>query len=342
MSLKARARRAVNRALRPLGYSFTPNAILYDWQKSEVPASYHEAPLPAGAAERLRADHPRLRELHEAYAACDPRVTVPALWRPEHVKPQDLHYFRGDNAWVWQLRGGGISEISYVLVAYYAKSVDRLGLLERLSEDGLFGAFPFQTDGRAVSRDLLDAVLELNFLERHLEISGRDGWRILDIGAGYGRLAHRATAGLPSIESYLCTDAVAVSSFLCEYYLDFRRVSPRARMVPLHELDAALEPGGVDLAINVHSFPECTLEAIGWWLELLKRKRVRHLMIVPSALTHGGTKLTTNAGEDFSGIVEGAGYRRIACDRKYLDPAVQKYGVFPTHHHLFELRSSAA
>jgi hypothetical protein len=54
---------------------------------------------------------------------------------------------------------------------------------------------------------------ELYFLDNHLDIASRENVCILDIGAGYGRLAHRTVTALPNVR-YLCTDAVAVSTFI--------------------------------------------------------------------------------------------------------------------------------
>src|SRR3546814_16107320 len=75
------------------------------------------------------------------------------------------------------------------------------------SEDGLFGCWTQRFPGHPrCSRDLLDSVNELSFLDRHLSIRGRDGLRILDLGAGYGRLAHRAPAAFPGIADNCCVE----------------------------------------------------------------------------------------------------------------------------------------
>ncbi len=144
--------------------------------------------------------------------------------------------------------------MSFALAYYYLKSTDRLRLFDRLSEDQAFGVNFYEViEGRLVTRDLLDSVAELNFLERHIAISQRTAVVVLDIGAGYGRLAHRSVAALPSIERYLCTDAVATSTFICEHYLRYRGVNARAQVIPLHEIRSALRRYPVDLAINIHS-----------------------------------------------------------------------------------------
>jgi len=141
------------------------------------------------------------------------------------------------------------------MVSYYAaRSADQLGFFGRLAEDRFFGVHTFTIDRRLISRDLLDSISELSFLEHHLGLSQRSNVRMLDIGAGYGRLAHRATTGMPSVKSYLCADAIPESSFVCEFYLEYRRVNDRARMVPLEEVESAIEEAPVDVAVNGTAF----------------------------------------------------------------------------------------
>jgi hypothetical protein len=278
-------------------------------------------------------------ELKRRYSSFDSRVTRSLVWTSGYVAPQDLLYFRGDNAYVWQLRGLNMDPAGYALATYYVKSIDALGLLDKLVEDDYFGNFVFQIGGRTVSRDLLDSILEIYFLERHLGLASADKrCTIVDVGAGYGRLAHRLLRASSGAKRYLCTDAVAESTFISEYYLGFRGLRDSALVVPLDELEGALEAEPVELAINIHSFSECQPSAIDWWIALLARHRVRHLMIVPNQLEHGGTLLLTNRRDDMRPIFERHGYREVAKEPKYRDHLVQKHAVNPTCHFLFELR----
>ena len=88
---------------------------------------------------------------------------------------------------------------------------------------------------------------------------------------------------------WLCTDAIATSTFLSEYYLGFRGVAGGTgsppRVVPLHELESTIAPGEVDIAVNIHSFSECSPAAIEAWLAFLARPTASaHLMVVPNAV----------------------------------------------------------
>lgn len=281
-------------------------------------------------------NNPRLLELRERYQSCDSRVITPLVWTDQYVNAEDILRFRADNAYVWQLRGDNMHETAYALTEFYVKTIDRFGLLDKLTEDQSFGVSTFKFDVKPVSRDLLDSIMEIYFLEKHLGILSKDSFRVLDIGSGYGRLAHRMCTAAENLSAYLCTDAVAVSTFICEYYLSYHGLSPRARAVPLDEIDAELGAESVDLAINVHSFPECTIAAIDWWLSLLEKRAVRYLMVVPNALWVHGEQLITNEGVDFGKVIEDHGYQLLAKEPKFRDPIVQKYGIGPTYHYLFE------
>jgi hypothetical protein len=338
-TIRQMARAGLTSLLGRNGYVMVPAPLAYDWQiqpdHDEAP-SYRSSPAPPGAVEYLRPDNPRLQELQARYDRFDRRATEPLTWNPGYVRAEDLLYFRGDNAYVWQLRGRNMQELGYLVTLLYANSIDTLNLLSKLKEDGLFGAYAFELNNTLVSRDLLDSIIEIYFLERHLKISSKPNLSVLDIGAGYGRLAHRLLTAFPDIRSYSCTDAVAPSTFLSEYYLGFRGLKDRAKVIPLDEIESQLKARPIDLAINIHSFSECTLAAIDWWVSLLQQQAVRNVMIVPNPNDHGG-ELRTNDGKDFQHVFERHGYVLRVKAPKYADPTVQQHAIAPTHHYLFEL-----
>lgn len=339
MGLKSSLRNALNAMLRRYGYEVIEGRRVYDWQRhSDSQRNYTKSTVPREAMEYLRQENPRLQEMQTRYSAFSSEVTAPVVWIDTHVRPTDIPYFRGDRAYVWQLMGPNMNVMAYALTTFYVKSIDKLRLLEVLKEDEWFGVFTFRIDNKLISRDLLDSIVEIYFLDKHLDVTRAKNLTILDIGAGYGRLAHRMVSALPNIETYLCTDAVAVSSFISEYYLRFRGIDGKAKVIPLDEIEDALKERSISLAVNIHSFSECRISAINWWLARLRANRVRYLMIVPNADTHGGERLVTNHGDDFGEAIEKHGYKLVAKEPKYRDPVVQKYGVNPTYHYLFELQ----
>ncbi len=342
MSFKSNLRDIVNHVLEHYDLSIVRSSKLHDWQRGVVGPSYHKVALPIGAAEYLQPENPKLNELKRQYAKVDPAVTVPLMWNDKHVKPDEISYFRGDNAYVWQLRNATQMEINYVLTTYYIKSFDSLGLFETLNEDNEFGIHTFSCDGKVVSRDLLDSILEIYFLEKHLKISSWPSFNVLDIGAGYGRLAHRMVQALPNLNSYFCTDAIPVSTFICDYYLHFRNVHEKAKVIPLHEVESTLSSQPIDIAVNIHSFSECTLSATEWWLKLISKYRVKYLMIIPNTILDDilddGKRIINKSREDFLPIIEEEGYQMIASEPSYDDLSLQKYGISPRYNFLFELR----
>ena len=334
MNLKRYFKKAIIQRLEQYGYLKVDRRLLYDWQLNpQPPPSARETPLPLDAPDYLLPSNPRLIELQARYAIFDEAVTTPLDWTGDHVSPDDILYFRGDNAYLWQLRGVHMNVLAYALTTYYVKSIDNLGLMEKLEDDTYFGNCCFNIDNRLVSRDLLDSIIEIYFLEKYLKLSSFKNLTVLDIGAGYGRLAHRIVNAFPNIEQCLCTDAFPVSTFISEYYLRFRNLEERAKVIPLDEIEEFLRNNTVDIALNIHSFPECKLSAIEWWLSVLSKYGVKYLMIVPNS-----DQLMTNDGLDFSPILENYGYKRIAKDPKYEDPVLRMYGLYPAYYFLFEHR----
>jgi hypothetical protein len=276
------------------------------------PSYNGEVALPAGAEAFLQADNPRLTELRTAYEALTWPAAAPTQWNDSFLKKNlSMAWFRGDNAYVWQLRllRGSANATTY-LTLLDVQSRDRLGLLTTLEEDGLFGAWTFTFGDRpAVSRDLLDSVNEINYLDDRIGLSSMEAPSVLDIGAGYGRLAHRMSAALPHLARYDCTDGVAVSTFLCEYYLSFRKAPDSVRVVPLPQVDSLAD--AYTVAVNIHSFSECSLEAIRWWMDRIGERDIEWLLIVPN--TPGELLSTELDGSrlDFRSDVEGAGYELV-------------------------------
>jgi SAM-dependent methyltransferase len=239
---------------------------------------------------------------------------------------------------VWQFQDFNTPE-KYVLTYFYLKTIDTLGLLDVLAEDGDYGVFTFPTgdtdkDGnkRCVSRDLLDSVNELLFLERVLQISRMPGLKVLDIGAGYGRLAYRAVTALRNIDTYFCIDAVPESTFISSYYLS-RKGAERARVVAFDD-QQDLVPGTIDLAVNIHSFSECAIEAVDYWVSRCAELKVKYLFIVPN-ISAGEKAVRLVNGTDFSPLLAQYGYQLCHVEPKYSNPEVQRYGVSPKWYYLF-------
>ncbi|MBV8062342.1 MAG: putative sugar O-methyltransferase [Nevskia sp.] len=319
-------RRLLRNYLRKRGYH-VEHLSDDEWQYLEQLVD-DRVPVPAGIEQRLRQDHPRLREIEQRYERLDIPARVHSRWSSSIIRDWVTpSHFRGDTPWVWHYRERrSTTALKYFVYLNDVEKHDRLGLLKTLQEDGQFGCWTWEFPGHPrISRDLLDSITEINFLDRQLQLFGRKGLRVLDIGAGYGRLAHRVCSSGIDVASYVCCDAVPMSSFLCEYYLEHRKLSPPARVCLLDEVEQ-LQPGSFDIAFNVHSFSECTHAAIGWWVGQLKRLKVPYLFLVPN----DGDRLLSNESNqdhtrrDFSDVLDAAGYRRLHAEPVVGDPAARE------------------
>ncbi|TMK88916.1 MAG: putative sugar O-methyltransferase [Actinobacteria bacterium] len=307
----------------------TPDEVRYmrSWSDGAAPD------VDGGAAPRR--DDPRLAELERRYRAVPWPVSEHTRWADRSFI--DFARFRGDSLYMWHYRESPrVSAFKYFTYLKYVEDRDEKGWLAALGEDGAFGCWTFEFPGRAaVSRDLLDSVNELSFLERTLHLSGWDGLRVLDIGAGYGRLAHRAAQAFPGLRDWCCVDAVAESTYLCDHYLGYRGVVPPARVVELPDVPS-LAPGAFDIAVNVHAFSECSRAAVAWWAELLARLGVERLFVVPNEAEGFLTLEADGSRRDYLGLLEAAGYGLIADEYAFEDPAVRQLLGVHDRYCLFE------
>jgi hypothetical protein len=292
---------------------------------------------PAAAAAYLSKSNPRLLELQALYRDYESRARYCSQWSSDYVsRDVPLLGFRGDCAFVWQRRDFN-TPLNYLLTASHLRH-EAADLLQLLDEDGCFGAYTVSYGGRLVSRDLLDSINEIVFLDRTVGLRDGTEHRVLDIGSGYGRLAHRITEACQAVSAVICADAIAEATFICEYYLRYRNCS-RAHVVPLPEVEETVSLMTPDIAVSCHCFDECPMAAIRWWLALLRRHSVRHLMIVPGAKRFAERGLVSlerdGEGVPMGPLLEEQGYRLVSRQPKYGDPSLQRFGVSPTYYLLY-------
>ena len=235
--------------------------------------------------------------------------------------------FRREGDYLAQF-GGGFTPGHYrATVEYIRKTTDVLWYLGLEEDDDAYGAVALGIDGMTVTRDLLDSILEINFLHEQLNLDLNAKITVLDIGAGYGRFAHRFTQVFPNSFVY-CTDAIEKSSRICESYLKYRGVD-RARVISMDEAERLSDD--IDLAVNIHSWSECTLGAINEWLRILYEKRVPNLFLVP----HSVHCLTIEQGGGavcFLPLILDRGLNLVYSRPKF-PPGVN--GIYPTQYYLF-------
>jgi len=271
----------------------------------------------------IKFEENRIEEKYRTLGLMFPNV----VWNAQHIKGFKVEQFRGDNIYVWQTRK--YSEINYLISYKYAVEIDKLKLLEKLSEAGDFGVQSFDFYGRKVSRDLIDSVLEINYLNTFFDFEKRRNFHVLDIGAGYGRFANRIVEALPKVK-VTCIDAIPLSTSISKFYIKELVKNGSAQIVDLSETDTIIE-NSLDLAVNIHSFSEMPIEAVKFWVDLLVAKNVKYVFIVPNTST-----LSLNDGTDFSYLFSAAGYKVLKSGNKFDDVEVNRFGIYPSTYFLLE------
>jgi len=308
--------------------------VYLDWRRSKSPLSARtEAGLPHGVFEYLTRSNPKLIDLERRYA--NKSLFTDTFWKSWRQRV-DLKNFRGEGHYLTQRRGHN-PEGQYLATTVYTELVDDWGLLQSLKEDGLFGCHTYRLlDDFLVSRDLLDSILEITSLRSTLGFGRRDELGILDIGAGYGRFAHRF---LQTFQRAAITnvDGVAESTFLCDFYTRFRGLGEQSTTVPADELQR-LEKVRFDLAVNIHSWSECSRDTVRFWLRRLRDLRVPRLFVVP----HDENFTTTEPGwrrDTFLPEITAVGYALARKVHKFDRSAcLQPNGLDPSWYFFFEGR----
>lgn len=145
------------------------------------------------------------------------------------------------------------------------------------TRDAEFGARVVKTSYGYVTRMWLEAEEEMAFV---LKQEGRMlPPSVVEIGGGYGRLAVPLSV---HCRRYVCVDPIPISTQVCREYCG-RFANGRVEVPSLPDFLALKNRGDeykFDLAINVHSWNECTTEQIEWWLTMLRELAVPYLFTV--------------------------------------------------------------
>jgi len=252
---------------------------------------------------------------------------IDGVWNRKHLKNFDVARFRADSIYVWQTRQ--FQEINYYLTYLYILEIDKLGLLGRLQESGDYGVETFSFENGKVSRDLMDSVIEINYLNDLLSLSNQQDLQILDIGAGYGRFAHRILESFPE-SNVTCIDAIPLSTCISRIYLGSFIQSKRATVHDLESLNE-VKPKKFNLAVNIHSFSEMSLKSVKFWINFLVKNEVEFLFVVPN-----GPELALNDGTNFGLLLQQAGFEILDRREKYHFGEYSKFAIYPSTYYLLQ------
>lgn len=159
------------------------------------------------------------------------------------------------------------------------------GLLERLEEPTVGNPLLVQHRGRLITQDLCNSALEYSTIRTGAPLP--QNGRVIEVGAGYGRLAWVFLEEMPDVR-YLVVDippALAIAEEYLSALFPNRRHFPFRRFTRFesvaHEFESAniafmtpnqldlLPPLGADLLINVSSFHEMRPDQIGHFFNLI-------------------------------------------------------------------------
>jgi putative sugar O-methyltransferase len=142
----------------------------------------------------------------------------------------------GADAWLYKFFVGALWD--------QARRHDPLRLTERLSEPLAGSPIPIRHRGRLISQDLANSIIELSFVEPAGFL--REGARVAELGAGYGRLAYVYAQAVPV--TYCIFDippALGVAQWYLTAVLGEDRVLPYSPTHDYGSVESRLTPSVV-------------------------------------------------------------------------------------------------
>ncbi|MGA2321985.1 MAG: putative sugar O-methyltransferase [Solirubrobacteraceae bacterium] len=177
------------------------------------------------------------------------------------------------SSWRYKFFVGAIWEV--------ARREDRSGLTERLCEPAVGNPIRVRHRGRLISQDLANSIIELTFVGRSGVV--REGSRVAELGAGYGRLAYVYAEACPL--TYCIFDippTLAVAQWYLTEVLGPERVVPYAPDGDFGAVEPRLKPGVVAFFTpdQMEMFPDgwfdCT-QTISTLPEMPRPQAMHHL-----------------------------------------------------------------
>jgi len=265
-----------------------------------------------------------LRDKYNSFYRINNFNISPTVWNitTTYIKKTFNNNFRGDNAYVWQCKLGDNKNI---YIEYYKKikNIDTENFFEKTKEDGSYGCITFNIDNILISRDLLDSISEIYFLKTIFP--NLEQMTFLEIGAGYGRLCKRFIDCFPNINYYI-TDAIAESTYFSKIYLGIQNTN---KIINLFDLERITKNLKFDIAVNIHSFPECNIKDIEWWINFIYNNKIKYIFYVPNNPNSTPEYIPTNSGESILNIYNKYRYKIIKFKNFYNELNIKYSYVVP-------------
>jgi putative sugar O-methyltransferase len=125
-------------------------------------------------------------------------------------------------------------------------------------------------DGEPICIDYLQAVMELGFIEKHVDLQGA---QVAEIGAGYGRTCHAVLSNYELSQYWIIdlTNTLRLSMKYLGEVLDDAQYS-KVRFVDVADISQVMRATDFGLFININSFAEMTLQTVRDYLDLIDTK----------------------------------------------------------------------
>lgn len=195
-------------------------------------------------------------------------------WVPEDAAV-DLSRFKSDernfNISLWNPAANGVrylKTLAYNLATQLGE--DDWAALRRVHNRELGDPVTVRWQGETVCLDYLQAVLEVGFIQRSVDLAGA---RVLEIGAGYGRTCHTLLSNHDIAEYWIVDlpNTLSLSRAYLREVLDDKQFA-RMMFVAVDDIDEALRRARFDLCVNIHSFAEMMPETVRAYLDLIDEK----------------------------------------------------------------------
>ncbi|HET6707256.1 putative sugar O-methyltransferase [Amycolatopsis sp.] len=203
-----------------------------------------------------------------------------ALWEQynrTHVTRETTHELAGFKSGapnfkmaLWDPKPNGVRYLKTLIYNLAEQlSPDAKAALRRIRHREVGDPISVRVDGEPVCLDYLQAVLELEFVTGHVELTGA---RVVEIGAGYGRTCH-AFLSNHDLSAYYIVD-LDNSLTLAEAYLgavlteeQFAKVG----FVRVDDVEDFFATARFDLCVNIDSFAEMDAATVLAYLALVDR-----------------------------------------------------------------------
>ncbi|WP_067467619.1 putative sugar O-methyltransferase [Actinomadura macra] len=183
----------------------------------------------------------------------------------------DLTNFKSDrrnyNISFWDPTANGVRYLKTLVFGLCADlDADSWLKIKRIQNRDLGDPLTVRSNGESVCLDYLQAVLEMNFIERSVPLAGA---AVLEIGAGYGRTCHTLLSN-HDLSRYRIIDLPNTLRLSQRYLGEVLTPEQYAKIefVPVDDI-GVMDPVVFDLCINIHSFTEMLPETVRSYLDLI-------------------------------------------------------------------------